>query len=85
MPTVSFFYGIVISMYFDDHNPPHFHARYQGYEAEITFDGKILKGKMPEKQLKMIQVWADIHQDDLKTNWELLRNESGAEKIEPLR
>lgn len=84
MPNISFFYGIAISMYFDDHNPPHFHARYQGYEAVVTFDGELIKGKLPEKQLKMVQVWAEIHKEDLLTNWELLKDGS-AEKIEPLR
>ena len=83
MPTVSFFYGIIISMYFDDHNPPHFHAKYQGYEAVISFDGELLRGSLPEKQLRMVQVWADIHKEDLLTNWELLKN-GNAEKIEPL-
>ena len=84
MPNISFFYGIVISMYFDDHNPPHFHAKYQNYDAVISFDGELIKGKLPEKQLKMVQVWADIHKEDLLTNWELLKD-GYAEKIEPLR
>ena len=85
MPSISFFYGIVIMMYFDDHNPPHFHAKYQDNIAEITFDGKVLRGSLPEKQLRMVQAWAAIHEEDLKTNWELLRDASQPEKIEPLR
>ena len=85
MPSVSFFYGIVINMYFDDHNPPHFHATYQDCKAEFTFDGKILRGNMPEKQVKLIQAWATIHEEDLKTNWALLESASQPEKIDPLR
>lgn len=85
MPTISFFYGIIITMYYDDHNPPHFHAKYQGEIAEITFDGEILKGNLPEKQLRIVQAWALIHEEDLKANWELLKNQSQQEKIEPLK
>lgn len=85
MPSISFFYGIIISMYIDDHNPPHFHARYQDYSAELDFDGNLLAGSLPEKQLRMVQAWAAIHEDDLKTNWSLLTNSGEAEKIEPLR
>ena len=84
MPSISFFYGIVITMYFDDHNPPHFHAAYQDNRAEIDFDGKVLKGSLPEKQLRMVQAQATIHEEDLKTNWELLKNSGAPEKIEPL-
>ena len=85
MPSISFFYGIVISMYFDDHNPPHFHARYQGRDAELNFDGELIKGELPEKQLRMVQAWAAIHEEDLKANWEILRQKGSPEKIEPLR
>lgn len=85
MPSISFFYGIIINMYFDDHNPPHFHATYQGDKVEMSFDGKVLNGNLPEKQLRMVQAWAAIHEDDLKANWELLKNSGTPEKIEPLR
>ena len=72
-------------MYPDDHNPPHFHARYQNDTVEMAFDGKVLKGNLPEKQLRMVQAWAAIHEEDLIANWELLKNASQPEKIEPLR
>ena len=85
MPTVSFFYGIIITMYFDDHNPPHFHATYQGHRAEISFDGTVLKGNLPSKQLRMVQAWAAIHEEDLNANWELLKDASQPEKIAPLQ
>ena len=84
MPSISFFYGIVISMYFDDHNPPHFHARYQGQKAEFALDGTLIGGSLPDKQLRFVQAWANIHEDDLRTNWEMLKEEGRAEKIEPL-
>lgn len=84
MPSISFFYGIIIAMYYDDHNPPHFHAIYQDKRAEMTFDGEIIKGDLPKKQLRLVQAWATIHEEDLKTNWELLKNAAQPEKIEPL-
>ena len=40
MPTISMFYGIIIRMYYDDHNPPHFHAFYGDYKAVFNFDGE---------------------------------------------
>ena len=47
MPTISMFYGVIIRMYYDDHNPPHFHAFYGDYKAIFNFDGEILEGTMP--------------------------------------
>lgn len=54
MPIISMFYGIVISMYYDEHNPPHFHAYYGDFKAIFDFDGELLKGEMPKKQQKLI-------------------------------
>jgi len=50
----------------------------------MTFDGEIIKGDLPKKQLRLVQAWATIHEEDLKTNWELLKNAAQPEKIEPL-
>ncbi len=85
MPTLSMFYGIIISMYFDDHNPPHFHAAYQGDEATFDLRGELLEGDMPAKQRKLIGAWAEIHHDELVGNWELASRNESVYKIEPLR
>ena len=86
MPTISMFYGIIVRMYNNgEHNPPHFHASYQGYNATFTMDGELLDGEMPRKQMKLISAWAELHQDELKANWELAMNEQPLYKIEPLR
>lgn len=85
MPNISFFYGIVIYMYASEHNPPHFHAKYQGSDAEIDFDGNILNGSLPDKQLKLVQAWTVIHKEELIADWDLLQNNESAEKIEPLK
>lgn len=79
MPTISLFYGIIISMYAGDHPAPHFHARYQDRSAVFDLQGNIVAGKMPLKQRKLISAWAVIHKDDLEADWELA--ESGANPI----
>ena len=75
MPTISMFYGILVLMYFRDnqrHNLPHVHVRYQGQEAVIAIhDGAILEGQIPSRQLRMTQVWMDIHREDLMLDWDL--------------
>ena len=45
MPVVSTFFGLIIRMFFDDHDPPHFHVEYQGQMATFDFSGKLLTGK----------------------------------------
>lgn len=56
MPSISMFFGIIIYMYFDEHRPPHFHAKYQDYEAVFDFDGELLEGSMPGKQLSLYRL-----------------------------
>ena len=86
MPTISMFYGIIISMYNNgEHNPPHFHASYQGHIGLFDMEGNLKEGEMPRKQTKLIAAWAEIHRDELLANWELAINEQPLYKIEPLR
>ena len=88
MPTLSVFYGIIITMYrekSDRHNMPHFHAQYQNDEAAIAFDGEILEGNLPKNKLKLVIAWAEIHREDLEANWILLSDGREYFKIEPLR
>jgi hypothetical protein len=88
MPTVSMFYGIVIRMYCDrsEHNPPHFHAYYQEYRASVAIDScEVIAGSLPARQAKLVLAWAELHQDELKANWELAANGELPFKIEPLR
>lgn len=62
MPEVSSFYGIKVTMYYDDHNPPHFHAEYNGNKIIVDIiKGKVIEGSFPSKQLKLILAWAVIH------------------------
>ena len=85
MPTLSMFFGIIIRMFVDDHNPPHFHASYQGHEATFDLSGNILEGDMPVKQQKLIAAWAEIHHDELEANWQLAINKESLFKIQPLQ
>ena len=79
------FCGIIIAMFADDHNPPHFHIRYGDYDAIITIDSGIVKGNMPSKELKMIFKWMDDHKEELKDNWNRLQNGEEVIKIKPFR
>lgn len=72
MPEISRFYGIIIRMYFQDHNPPYFHADYHGNKAEYAIDSlKCLAGSLPSRANALVLEWASIHRDELMKNWEL--------------
>ena len=71
MPVISYFFGIYIRMYHDDHNPPHIHVEYQGHEALMdTKKGEILAGKLPNKARKIVQEWMQTHQKELLEDWQ---------------
>ena len=84
MPEISRFYGIVIKMFFNEHNPPHFHAEYQGYKVSISIEGGIVEGKMPKNALKLIFEWLEFHRQELLDNWETVQKTGEYKKIEPL-
>lgn len=85
MPEVSLFYGIRVTMYYDDHNPPHFHAEYNGEKVLVDIvNARVLSGSFPSRQLKLILAWAVIHHDELMQNWELAKDGQTLNKINPL-
>ncbi len=85
MPYVSQFYGIIIRMFFNEHNPPHFHAEYQGFEAEFDFDGEMLRGSIKSKNAKyLIKEWALLHKFELEDNWYNIEHQMIINKISPL-
>ena len=85
MPEISVFFGIRVTMYYDDHNPPHFHADYNDRKILVDIlEGRVLRGSFPSRQLKYVLAWADIHQDELMGNWELARNDLPLKEIAPL-
>ena len=85
MPEISRFYGIIIQMFFMDHNPPHFHISYGDYKAVVTIDEVTVQGNMPARALKLVFEWMEIHKDELNENWELAQNGKLPNKIEPLK
>jgi hypothetical protein len=85
MPEISRFFGIVIRMYFDDHNPPHFHAIYAGSEVQFGIEPiAILEGAIPSRAASMVFEWAALHQRELMENWRRLHNAQPVEEIRPL-
>ena len=85
MPEISRFFGIIITMYFGDHHPPHFHVRYSEWKAQVTIETiSILNGTLPPRVFGLVAEWALAHQDELKENWTLVQNESLPNKIAPL-
>jgi len=85
MPTICMFYGIIIRMYYIDYNPPHFHAFYGENVARFNFNGEIIEGTLPDKQIKLIQAWVELHRNELEANWELAKNSERPFKVLPLR
>ena len=85
MPRISFFFGIVVYMYYDDHNPPHFHTLYEGLEAMFDFEGNLIKGYVPTRVQGLIKEWNDLHSDELKENWQRAKENKPLNWIEPLR
>lgn len=86
MPEISRFFGIIIRMYANDHNPPHFQAYYGEYESSFSLEPiTMVKGYLPPRVQGLVVEWASMHIDDLKTNWEVLQSREGHfKKIKPL-
>lgn len=85
MPEICRFYGIIIRMYFDDHNPPHFHVFYGSEEALIEINSlALIAGNIPARARGMVVEWATLHQNELMEAWERAKNLEPLGKIEPL-
>jgi hypothetical protein len=85
MPEVSRFYGIVIKIFYDDHNPPHFHAEYGEYEVLVNIVTlAILSGGLPARALGLVTEWASLHQRELLVAWERASQLQPPGRIAPL-
>ena len=84
MPIISKFFGIIITMYWDDHNPAHFHAKYGEYEAVVEIKSGIVSGKFPPRVLGLIQEWRILNEQALMEDWELCRKQEMPKQIKPL-
>jgi hypothetical protein len=86
VPRLSEFYGIVIYMYFADHNPPHFHAIYAEHEALVRIaDGGIVRGALPRTAARLVEQWRELHVDELNQNWSASQVPQALSPIEPLQ
>jgi len=85
IPTICRFYGIVVQMYFDDHNPPHFHAIYEEHRAVIAIqDFNMLEGDLPSRAMGLVMEWSRAHRNELMEEWDLARKKQSLFSIEPL-
>ncbi len=85
MPVVSMFFGIIVRMFYNEHNPPHIHAEFQGRKAVIDFQGNVLKGDLKSRTaLKLVREWVDLRSTELNDDWNAARSGRAVKKIDPL-
>jgi hypothetical protein len=85
MPELSRFFGIIIRMFFNDHQPAHFHAIYQDHEALIAIESlDVLRGDLPRRALALVLEWAVLHREELRRDWQLAQSGQVPTPIEPL-
>jgi hypothetical protein len=85
MPEISLFYGIRVTMNWSEHNPPHFHVEYAEFNASIDIQkAQIISGALPNRQLKLVLAWCEIHRDELMQNWQLAKDSMPLNRINPL-
>ncbi len=87
MLELSRFYGLVIKLMYNDsgqHNKPHVHVYYGDYRASVGVDGEILAGSLPVKQLRLIQAWLILHENEVYGAWNKAVSGQAFDRIEPL-
>jgi len=84
VPEISRFLGIVIGMFYRDHQPPHFHASYGDYEITVGIEDGIVTGKFPRRALSHVLEWYEAHREELRQNWDLAKARKPLRSIAPL-
>ena len=85
MPTISMFYGIIIRMFWDEHAPPHLHAKYGDHKATVSIlDLCILEGHLPRRATQLVLDWTELNQAELLQNWERCKAKKHPFPIKPL-
>ena len=85
MPQISAFLGVVIRMHYQDHDPPHFHAVYSGFEGIIDIQRNVLiAGDLPVRVFNLVTEWASLHRAELMDNWNRAREKQPLLGIAPL-
>jgi hypothetical protein len=85
MPEISRFYGIIICLYWKDHNPPHIHFMYGNYECSISVLDRIVDGQAPAKVISKVNQWIDLHEQEILSLWERAQDGKQIGRIEPLK
>jgi hypothetical protein len=84
MPEISRFLGIVIGMFYRDHEPAHFHASYGDFEVTVHLADGLVEGRFPRRALRHVLEWYELHKDELQENWERSRRREPLVRIDPL-
>ena len=84
MPEISRFLGIVIVMYYRDHRPSHFHAKYGSYEIVVSIEAGVVEGRFPRRALQHVLEWSTVHRQALMENWQLAEQRKPLKPIPPL-
>lgn len=85
MPELSRFFGIIIAMYYNDHAPPHFHAKYGNEQASIRIDdGTVVEGRLGLRAMRLVEEWRALHQTELLEAWNNAQGRQPLNKIDPL-
>ncbi|MEW6041663.1 MAG: DUF4160 domain-containing protein [Elusimicrobiota bacterium] len=84
MPIISRFFGIVIFMFWREHKPPHFHAKYGDDEVIVEIESGKVSGTMTKRALALVQEWRRLHKKELRRNWELSEQKKAMFPIKPL-
>jgi hypothetical protein len=84
MPIISRFFGIIIAMYWRDHTPPHFHAKYGDQEIIVEIETGKVTGNMSKRALSMVQEWRKLHIEELFNDWQLAEQNKPLKRIKPL-
>lgn len=84
MPELSRFLGIVITMFYREHGPPHFHASYGDFDVEVSIRDGVVTGQFPKRALRLVLEWYDLHRDELLEDWELAAQRKPLKRIPAL-
>jgi Domain of unknown function (DUF4160) len=85
VPAISVFFGIIIRMFYNDYEPPHFHAEYQGLQGKFDFGGEMIVGAVESRTARrLIREWALLHRGELEENWRLAKARQPLRQIAPL-
>lgn len=85
MPEICRFYGIVLFLYYRDHNPPHIHFTYGSYTCSMSVIDRIVDGQAPAKVIEKVNRWIDLHENEILSLWEQIQRGEKIGKLEPLK